>query len=171
MLASLVVYIFSNIIFKVYDSQNDFNDFLENIAIVTTFGLTTIIYGILIYKDNVLILFVLLVYAMSIALSTTRNQILHLKNTQGLPVALNGLFFPLLYYFYSFYLGKGAQSVFVAYYIVVSILSISHINFIGIRRFDTSKDEFEHINEPEYENKPENKQKNTPEYIHTRKIL
>ena len=67
-------------------------------------------------------------------------MVLHLKNSCGWPIALNGLFFPIMYYFYEFYLGSAGNSIFIIYYLIIAFLSVSKINFLG-----TNKNIIEHI--------------------------
>ena len=122
MLLALILYVLNNVLLNQFDLKNNFNDFLENLAVFLTFGLTTVIFGILHFEDNLLILVVVFIYAVCMVLSLSRNKISHLSNSIGWPVALNGLFFPLIYYIYDFYLLDLGYAIFLLYYIVVSIL-------------------------------------------------
>lgn len=131
LLLSLVLYVLNNVFKQALNLENDFNEYLEDFSLFLTFGVTTIIYGIIVYGQNYLFLSIVLFYAICMLLALGRNSILHLKNTCGWPIALNGLFFPIMFYFYEFYLGKQGSSIFIIYYLIIAFLSVSRINFLG----------------------------------------
>lgn len=131
LLLSLILYIFHNVINKILVLDNEFNDYLENFAVFLTFGVTTIVYGTIIFMGSNLFIALLIFYSVSMLLGVARNSILKLKNSCGWPMFLNGLFFPVIFYFYEFYLGQQGVSIFVFYYLTISFLAVSKINFLG----------------------------------------
>lgn len=145
MLGGIVIYILNNIILNSLNLKSHFNDFLENLAVFLTFGITTIIFGILHFENNLLLLTVIFIYAICIILSLSRNKVSHLTNSIGWPVALNGLFFPLTYYIYEFYLFDMGIAIFLLFYIIVAILMISKFDFLGstVKEEQKIKKEFE----------------------------
>ena len=134
LLIALCLYVLNNILKKIFIFENDFNTYLEDFSLFLTFELTIVIYGILFYGTNYLFLSLIIFYSMTSLLSLARNSVLHLKHTMGWPIMLNGLFFPIFYYIYQFYLGSKGDSIFLAYFLVVSFLSISKINFLGNKK-------------------------------------
>ena len=134
-----LVYVINNIIINVTGFSTVFNEYLEDFGSFLTFGLTSIIFGFVFYKGDTLVLILTFVYAISQLLSLARDWILKVKNSLGWPIALNGIFFPLIYYFYLLYLKEPGDSIFIIYYIIISLLSVSKINFLGYKE-DTNTD-------------------------------
>lgn len=141
MMISLIIYIANNIIINVTGFSTVFNEYLEDMGSFTAFGITTIVFGLMFYKNEKYILFVVFFYAICLLLGLARNWISKLKYSLGWPIILNGVFFPLLYYLYIFYLQGPGYSIFIFYYIIIGILSISRFNFLGY-----SEDNSEYIN-------------------------
>ncbi|MFW6285971.1 MAG: hypothetical protein ACOC16_02505 [Nanoarchaeota archaeon] len=131
MLIGLFIYILNNFIVNKYKLENSFNDFLENIAVLWIFGFSTVIFGIVYYNENPALLAIILFYSLCLILSLARNNVLSLKNSIGWPVPLNGLFFPLIYFFYVYYFNDAQNTIFIFYYIFVGILLVSSYNFLG----------------------------------------
>jgi len=133
MLISFVIYITNNIIINIKGFATVFNEYLEDMAVFLTFGINTIIFGLIFYKNSLLVLTIVFFYATSLVLALSRNWVLKFKNSLGWPIALNGIFFPLIYYIYEFYLKGPGDSIFIVIYIVVAFLSTSSFNFLGYR--------------------------------------
>jgi len=133
MLISFIIYITNNIIINIKGFATVFNEYLEDMAVFLTFGLTTIIFGLIFYKNNLLVLTIVFFYATSLVLALSRNWVLKYKNSLGWPIALNGIFFPLFYYVYDFYLQGPGDSIFIILFIVVAFFSTSSFNFLGYR--------------------------------------
>jgi len=134
LLIALGLYVINNILKKFFQFENDFNRYLEDFSFFVTFSLTITIYGILFYGSSYLFLSIIIFYSICSLLSSARNSILNLKHSMGWPIMLNGLFFPVFYYFYEFYLGDNGESIFLFYFLIVAFLSISKINFLGNRK-------------------------------------
>ncbi|MDA3855719.1 MAG: hypothetical protein PF569_05645 [Candidatus Woesearchaeota archaeon] len=133
MVISFAVYVLNNILINFYGFTTVFNEYLEDIAVYLVFGLTTIVFGLLFYQGDLLVLVVLFFYAISLVLNLARNWILKLKNSMGWPISLNGIFFPIVFYIYRFYLGNPGDSIFLIFYIAVTLMAISHHNFLGYK--------------------------------------
>lgn len=131
MLISFATYIINNIFVNYYEMHNNFDEFLENIAVFLNFGVSTVVLGILKFSEEMMVLTIILFYSVCICLSLARNKISELKNSNGWPIALNGLFFPLIFFFNEFYLGDVGNAIFIIFYITISILSVSSYNFLG----------------------------------------
>lgn len=131
MMLSFVVFIGNNILTNVKGTPSIFNEYLEDLAIFFTFGISTIIFGFNFYKDNLLIIAIITFYSMTILLGMARSWILGMKNSIGWPLGLNGIFFPIFYYIYEFYLQGPGDSIFLFFYIIVGFLSVSHYNFLS----------------------------------------
>lgn len=109
-----------------------FNLILENISTFMTFGISTILFGIIFYSPNVDILFILFIYFFAIAcvLSMARNWEYDIRDSLGMPLAFNGIFFPLFYYMYRFFFNELGSSIFLIYYLVAGILTLSGYKFL-----------------------------------------
>ena len=148
-----VVYVVNNIVINVTGFSTVFNEYLEDIGSFLTFGVTTIIFGFLFYKGNTYFLIVIFLYGLSLSLSLARDWILRVKNSVGWPISLNGIFFPLLYYFYILYLQNPGKTVFIFFYILITILSISEINFIGYKEETEEDYEIEELRPEKFNSK------------------
>ena len=131
MMLVFVIYVTNNIIINITKSSSIFNEYLEDIGSFTAFGLSTVIFGLIFFRENYIILSIIIFYSVTLILSLARNWILRLKNSLGWPIALNGVFFPLIYYIYLFYLGTQADSIFIIFFILIGILLVSTYNFVG----------------------------------------
>lgn len=129
MLFSFIVYISNNFILNLENKNTIFNKYLEETSSFLSFGLTTVIFGFIIYKNNIYFLLIISLYTISIILFQARNWLLEVKNTEGYPLVLNGLFFPLFYYIIKIYYNSNTFIIFIIFYIIISILSITNINF------------------------------------------
>lgn len=141
MLLSFVVYATNNILINYYGTSTLFNEYLEDMAAFVAFGVSTMIFGFIFFTLDISLLAVILFYSICILLSLARNWVLKLKNSNGWPIALNGLFFPLAYYVYVFYLSEPGRSIFVIFYLVIAVLSLSHNNFLGYEEKNSSKED------------------------------
>jgi hypothetical protein len=131
MMIGFVIYVLNNIYINIMGFSTLFNEYLEDIGSFMTFGLSTILFGIFFYNTDNFILFFIFFYASATVLSFARSWVLGFKNSIGWPLALNGIFFPLIYYIYRFYLEGPGESIFLFFYVIVSILMVSEINFLG----------------------------------------
>ena len=122
MLISFVVYVVNNLISNLKENTTFFNEYLEDMGVFLTFGIAPTIFGLNFYEQDFLILLIVFFYAISQVLGLARNHVSNDKNTRGWPAPLNGLFFPFMFYIYIFY------------YILIGVLSVSEYNFLGYRR-------------------------------------
>ena len=104
MLGAFLIYVYNNISSNLKNESMIFDEFLEDMASFFTFGVSIILFGIIFYKGDLTIMLAIFFFAICSILSAARSWVLKLKNTNGFPIALNGLFFPLVYYIYVFYL-------------------------------------------------------------------
>jgi hypothetical protein len=133
MLFSSIFYIIMIVIRSTdVNPPTQFNLILENISNFMTFAISSIMFGVMFYAPNVDILFILLIYFFAIAniLSVARNWEYDIREALGMPVAFNGIFFPLFYYMYRFYFNDLGDSIFLLYYIITGILTISSFKFL-----------------------------------------
>jgi hypothetical protein len=109
-----------------------FNLILENISTFMTFGISSIMFGVMFYSPNVDILFILFIYFFAIAcvLSVARNWEYDVREALGMPLAFNGIFFPLFYYMFRFYFNDLGDSIFLLYYVITGILTLSSFKFL-----------------------------------------
>jgi len=129
---SFVIYVASNIFLRTHKRYNTyFNEYLDDMGTFLTFGISTIIFGLIYFETNPLFLTIIFFYAIAAILSIARNSILNLKNTSGYPIVLNGIFFPLTYYFYLFYLDAMGSSIFLLFYFIIGFFLISNYNFLS----------------------------------------
>jgi len=131
MMLVFVIYVTNNIIININKSSSVFNEYLEDIASFTAFGISEVIFGLMFFKENYIVLSITIFYSVTLVLALARNWILQLKNSLGWPIALNGVFFPLIYYIYLFYLGDQADSIFILFFILIGVLLVSTYNFVG----------------------------------------
>ena len=119
---------------KIYRKTSQFNDYLENLGSFFLFCLTPIFFGLVSFKDNFLIIFVLFFFSFTALFSQGRNLVSNCRNTIGFPLPLNGIFFPIFYYTNLYFLGQQETSTFFIYYLVFGFLALSKINFIGFQK-------------------------------------
>lgn len=131
MLAAFVIYIINNIIINIKEGTTVFNEYLEDMSSFLTFNITIVVFGTVFFKDDLLVLTVLFFFSICQLLAIARNWVLGVKNSKGWPIPLNGLFFPLTYFIYLFYLQGPGDSIFLLYYVIVAVLSVSEYNFLG----------------------------------------
>ena len=131
MLLAFIIYVINNTIINLSGFTTVFNEYLEDMATFLSFGISSIIFGLVFYGEDPVILGIVLFYAICLVLALSRNWIMRLKNSVGFPIPLNGLFFPLIFYIFSIYLKDPGNSIFLIYYFLVAGLSVSHINFLG----------------------------------------
>ena len=134
MLISFVVYVLNNLINNLKENTTYFNEYLEDMGVFLTFGIAPTIFGLNFYEQDFIILLVVFFYAISQVLGLARNHVSKDKNTKGWPAPLNGLFFPFIFYVYIFYLQEMGNSIFIFYYILIGVLSVSEYNFLGYKR-------------------------------------
>lgn len=155
LILSFVLYSINNVMINMKENISHFNEYLEDMATFTTFGINPILFGIVFFKDDMLILSVVFFFAITTMLSLARNWQLGVKNSCGWPIPLNGIFFPLTYYIYEFYLQAPGNSIFILYYIIVGLMSASNYNFLGYEEKDRfikaeKRKESEEYEEEEY---------------------
>ncbi len=131
LIVSFIIYVGNNIYINYTKFTTVFNEYLEDMAAFVAFGVTIVIYGLIFFKEDSFILMIVLFYGMCLVLSMARNWVMKLKNSVGFPIALNGLFFPIFYYIYKFYLGSSGGSIFIFYFILAGFFTISNYNFLG----------------------------------------
>jgi hypothetical protein len=122
-----------------------FNLILENISTFMTFGISSIMFGVMFYAPNVDILFILFIYFFAIAniLSVARNWEYDIREALGMPIAFNGIFFPLFFYMYRFYFNDLGDSIFLIYYVITGILTISSFKFLWFdEKYIKDKDKY-----------------------------
>ncbi len=109
-----------------------FNLILENLSSFMTFGISSILFGVMFYSPNVELLFILFIYFFAIAciLSIARNWEYDVRDALGFPIAFNGIFFPLFYYMYKFYFHQLGDSIFILYYLIAGVLIVSNYKFL-----------------------------------------
>ena len=130
---SFIIYIGNNILINVKGFSTVFNEYLEDIAAFIAFTFSSMVFGMMYFRGNEIILGMIIFFGICQILSLSRNWISRTKNSQGWPIPLNGLFFPFVYYLSIFYFKGFAQAVFLLYFVIVGMLSISHHNFLGYR--------------------------------------
>jgi len=125
MLFSFITYVSNNLILEINNKDSLFNEYLEELASFLSFGLTTIAFGFVAYKKNLIILGVIILYTINIILNEARNWTLPNKNSKGWPIPMNGIFFPLIYYLTKLYFNNFNLVVFIIFYIFIAFVSIS----------------------------------------------
>jgi hypothetical protein len=144
MMIAFLVYIANNVYINWMGFSTIFNEYLEDMASFVTFGLSTIIFGIKFYDTDAFIIYFIMFYSVAAVLSFARAWVLRTKNTIGWPLPLNGIFFPLIYYIYEFFLQGLGGSIFLFFYVIVAILMVSEINFLGFN--EDSREKFLDLN-------------------------
>ena len=139
---SFLVYIANNILLNIKGFSTTFNEYLEDIASFISFTLSSMVFGMMYFRNDELILGMIIFFGICQILALSRNWISRTKNSQGWPIPLNGLFFPFIYYLYIFYFRGFGEAIFLLYFIIVGMLSISHHNFLG---YSESKEKIEVI--------------------------
>lgn len=131
MLIAFVTYIVNNLVVKLKEETTQFNQNLEDLGVFISFAVSLIIFGLMFYGNDFFIMLIIFFYAVCQALNIARNSVISIKNSKGWPAPLNGLFFPLTFYVYLFYLQGPGDSIFIAYFILIAMLSVSEYNFLG----------------------------------------
>ncbi|MEC8220572.1 MAG: hypothetical protein VX028_00755 [Nanoarchaeota archaeon] len=153
---SFVIYVANNIILNIKGFSTVFNEYLEDSAAFMAFTVTTLVFGMLYFPEDEIILGVVIFYGICQILAMSRNWIASTKNSQGWPIALNGIFFPFIYYLYVFYFRGFGEAIFIVYFIIVAMLSISNHNFLG---YMESKEQVEVVSFKELKKREEIKKK------------
>lgn len=153
---SFVIYVANNIILNIKGFSTVFNEYLEDSAAFMAFTVTTLVFGMLYFPEDEIILGVVIFYGICQILAMSRNWIASTKNSQGWPIALNGIFFPFIYYLYIFYFRGFGEAIFIVYFIIVAMLSISNHNFLG---YMESKEQVEVVSFKELKKREEMKKK------------
>ncbi len=153
---SFVIYVANNIILNIKGFSTVFNEYLEDSAAFMAFTVTTLVFGMLYFPEDEIILGVVIFYGICQILAMSRNWIASTKNSQGWPIALNGIFFPFIYYLYVFYFRGFGEAIFIVYFIIVAMLSISNHNFLG---YMESKEQVEVVSFKELKKREEMKKK------------
>jgi hypothetical protein len=133
MLFSSIFYIIMAVIRSTdVNPPTQFNLILENISTFMTFGISSIMFGVMFYAPNVDILFIMFIYFFAIAcvFSVARNWEYDIREALGMPLAFNGIFFPLFYYMFRFYFNDLGDSIFLLYYLITGILTLSNFKFL-----------------------------------------
>lgn len=133
LMISFVIYVVNNILINYFGYSTVFNEYLEDVASYIAFCMSAVLFGLLYFQGSFLIGFIVFFYALSEILSLSRNWILRVKNSKGWPIALNGIFFPFSYYLVAVVIQGFGEAIFLVYYIIVAILSISDKNFLGYK--------------------------------------
>lgn len=136
LLGGFIIYITNNVVVNRRGFSTEFNEYLEELASYLTFSITTIVFGFVYFQANTTMIIIISLYAISQFLAFSRNWILHRKNSMGWPIALNGIFFPLSYYLVTVVVQGFDTGIFLLYYLIITILSISDKNFIGTSKLD-----------------------------------
>mgnify|MGYP000129660545 CR=1 FL=1 len=153
---SFVIYVANNILLNIKGFSTVFNEYLEDSAAFMAFTVTTLVFGMLYFPEDEIILGVVIFYGICQILAMSRNWIASTKNSQGWPIALNGIFFPFIYYLYVFYFRGFGEAIFIVYFIIVAMLSISNHNFLG---YMESKEQVEVVSFKELKKREEMKKK------------
>ncbi|MEC8339661.1 MAG: hypothetical protein VXZ40_03480 [Nanoarchaeota archaeon] len=153
---SFVIYVANNILLNIKGFSTVFNEYLEDSAAFMAFTVTTLVFGMLYFPEDEIILGVVIFYGICQILAMSRNWIASTKNSQGWPIALNGIFFPFIYYLYVFYFRGFGEAIFIVYFIIVAMLSISNHNFLG---YMESKEQVEVVSFKELKKREEIKKK------------
>ncbi len=140
MLASFVLYVIYNVLINIFQTTTLFNEYLEDLGGFLLFGVTLMVFGMMFYSGDFLLVLSVFFFSVCTSLALARNWVLKVKNSVGWPVALNGLIFPLIYYFYIFYLDVLGKSIFIIYFMLVGLFSISRINFLGYNEIVDGKE-------------------------------
>lgn len=150
MIMGFILYVINNVLINVRGYTTVFNEYLEDMSALIAFGVTTIIFGVIFFQEEFITLALVFFYGVCVILGLARNWIVRLKNSMGWPLPLTGLFFPFLYYIYSIYLQSHADSIFLLYYLLVGIFSISRHNFLG---YDETKEKLRVVDDNYLEKK------------------
>jgi hypothetical protein len=121
---------------KYHQDESPFNGYVKDLGEFIAFGFSTLAFGFTFYDAQVLILAILFFYASCLVMGMARNWILKSKNPIGWPMMLNGIFFPLIYFFYVFYFNDPGNSIFLIYFVAVGVLAVSHFKFFSIEYFE-----------------------------------
>ncbi len=108
-------------------SENKFGKELDSLSDIVAFGITPVIFGFCIGLDNILLISSLIFFLICSQLRLARFNILNIKGYIGMPVTLNGIIFPLLYFtlFNTIYF----INILFFIYFILGILMISDIKF------------------------------------------
>jgi len=133
MLISAIIYLVSVLIRKSdIRPPTQFNLILENISVFMAFGIASIAFGIIFYSPAISLSLILFVYffAITTVLSMARNWENEARDSLGWPIAFNGVFLPLFYYMYIFYFQSPGSSIFLFYFAIAGLLSVSSYKFL-----------------------------------------
>lgn len=136
MLFNFLIYIINTIISNLRNKISYFYEFLDDLTIFFSFAVNIIIFGFIFYNGDLFYLTGVVFFAVTILFATTRNWLLEVKNSVGFPLALNGLFFPLVFYLYIFFIPGLGRAIFLFYFLIVGMFSVSRFNFLGHKEIE-----------------------------------
>lgn len=134
LLINFTLSLIANLLFKQKLKETTFNNFFSNITQLYNFGISIFLYGTIKFGNNILLFTLLNLFLISTILNLTRNWHYNLNNNIGWPIELNGLFFPLTYFFLKTFI-KDMIFIFGLYFIIF-ILTISNIKFIKEKKIN-----------------------------------
>ena len=153
-LVSYVRYIYYT---KIHSIQRDMLEhFIEIITIFLLFLFPLLIFGFKISGNDTLATTVIIAFLVMQCINFMRNWSNKVIHTKGFPILLHGLFFPFTYFISLFYFQDFQKSVFIFYFLLTGILSLTSYNFL---KFQMAFFEFENMEQNEKGNiqKDENK--------------
>ena len=130
-LVSFVTYMIYSIYISVNKIRRQPIEILtETIAIFSVFLFPLLAYGFVLFENSIEGILLLVLFSFMQILNFVRNWAYEVHHSKGFPIALHGLFFPLIVFTSQVVAPNFEQALFVIYFIVTSMLSITPYNFI-----------------------------------------
>lgn len=130
-LFSFVVYVFYSIYISTKKIKRENIELLtETIALFSVFLFPLLAYGFVLFESSIEGILLLILFSFMQILNFVRNWTYEVHHSKGFPIILHGLFFPLIVFTSQVIAPNFEQALFVIYFIVTSMLSITPYNFI-----------------------------------------
>ena len=102
----------------------------ETIAVFSVFLFPLLVYGFVLFESSIEGVLLLVLFSFMQILNFVRNWAYEVHHSKGFPIVLHGLFFPLIIFASQVIAPNFEQALFVVYFIVTSMLTITPYNFI-----------------------------------------
>lgn len=147
-LISFIIYVMYSSYIHLFDIQRTQKEIiLEAIAVFSLFLFPLLAYGFVLYSGIIEGILLLILFSFTQFLNFARNWSESIHFSKGFPIILHGIFFPLTLFLAQQFAPSFEAGIFVFYFIITSILSLTSYNFIEyeVGSFDRFKQETTNI--------------------------
>ncbi|MFT4243849.1 MAG: hypothetical protein ACMXYB_00140 [Candidatus Woesearchaeota archaeon] len=130
-LISFVIYIAYTIYVSIKKIKRQPIEILtETIAVFSVFLFPLLAYGFVLFENSIEGVLLLVIFSFMQILNFVKNWAYEVQHSKGFPIVLHGLFFPLIVFISQIIAPNFEQALFIVYFIITSMLSVTPYNFI-----------------------------------------